>query len=301
MPTPAEIKLELDDAQTLRMISSAFMEAAAARVQKIKNEFEKNSQFYDEISKLYHLVQVARAKHPKDEREWGGMFFRKPIPAEAEKEEEKKKEKGVMVAVTSNQRFYGNLNVNIMQEFVTDAVSKKTDIVVIGVTGRDFMKTSDFSRSYEEIVFEHDNPTSEETRKFLEKVGPYDQVTLYFPKFVSLVTQKVGSIDITQASHPGDKVPDDEMNILFEPELSRILEFFKHQVRSLLFLRVMLEADLSRTAARLITMSAAEERSGELIKVKKSQLRKLQSSITNAKLLETFSAIKGVQKAAEKN
>ena len=301
MPTVAEIKLELDDAQTLRMISSAFMEAAAARVQKIKDEFEKNSQFYDEISKLYHLVQVARAKHPKDEKEWGGMFFRPPIPAEAAKKEEKKKEKMAMVAVTSNQRFYGNLNVNIMQQFVTDIITKKTDVMVIGVTGRDFMKSSDFSRSYEQISFEHDNPTSEEIRVFLEKVSGYDQVTVYFPKFISLVTQKVGILDITQAANPGDKVPDDEVNILFEPELSRILEFFKHQVRSLLFLRVMLEADLSRTAARLITMSAAEERSGEMIKVKKSQLRKLQLSITNAKLLETFSAIKGVEKASEKN
>jgi len=301
MPTIAEIKLELDDAQTLRMISSAFMEAAAARVQKIKTEFEKNSQFYDEISKLYHLVQAAKAKHPKEEREWGGMLFRRPVPAHRGKTEVQKEEKMVMVAVTSNQRFYGNLNVNIMQQFVTDAVSKKTDVMIIGVTGRDFMKSADFTRSYEEFVFEKDNPTSEETRKFLERVAPYDEVILYFPKFVSLVTQKVGTLDITQASSGGEKVPENEMNILFEPELSRILEFFKLQVRSLLFLRVMLEADLSRTAARLITMSAAEERSGEMIKVKKSQLRKLQSSITNAKLLETFSAIKGVEKAAEKN
>lgn len=301
MPTTSEIKLELDDAQTLKMISSAFMEAAAARVQKIKSEFEKNSQFYEEISRLYHLVQVAKTKHPKDEREWGGMFLRRPREAVPKGTEAKDEGKTAAVAVTSNQRFYGNLNVNIMQQFVSDVVSAKSDVMVIGVTGRDYMKSSDFSRKYEEIIFEHDNPTNEETRSFLDKVSQYDGVTLYFPKFVSLVTQKVGVLDITQAAHAGDKIPDDEINILFEPELSRILEFFKLQVRSLLFLRVMLEADLSRTAARLITMSAAEERSGELIKIKKSQLRKLQSSITNAKLLETFSAIKGVQKASEKN
>jgi F0F1-type ATP synthase gamma subunit len=53
----------------------------------------------------------------------------------------------------------------------------------------------------------------------------------------------------------------------------------------------MLEADLSRTAARLITMSSAEERSTALIKSKKTELHKIQASIANAKLLETFSGM----------
>jgi len=70
-----------------------------------------------------------------------------------------------------------------------------------------------------------------------------------------------------------------------------MVEFFERQVRSLLFLRVLLETDLSRTAARLISMSSAEERANEMMKEKKSQLRKVMTSFINRRLLETFAGM----------
>ncbi|OGG30042.1 hypothetical protein A3A63_01835 [Candidatus Gottesmanbacteria bacterium RIFCSPLOWO2_01_FULL_46_9] len=273
MPTIADLKLELDDATTLKLISSAFTEAAAARVQKIKGQFETNRQFYDEISHVYHLVRlsgkiISVASNKK--------------PAES---------KTLSVAVTSNQRFYGSLNVNIMHGFM-DAVDRvNTDILILGTTGADFMRSNSYTKPYEHMIFAHDDPTKEETKSFLDKITPYDTVMVYYPKFMSLVTQTVGIVDITQAVSASDKAPEEEIHILFEPEFGRILEFFQRQVRALLFLHVMLEADLSRTAARLITMSSAEERSTALIKQKRSELRKIQASINNAKLLETFSGI----------
>jgi len=278
MPTIADLRLELDDATTLKLISSAFTEAAASRVQKIKKQFETNRQFYDEISHVYHLVRLSgktKAAKSADGKEITGG---KPA-------------RTLSIAVTSNQRFYGNLNVNIMHGFL-DAVSHaQGDILVIGTTGYDYMRSTGYAKPYEHMIFLHDDPTTEETRAFLDKIMQYETVMVYYPKFMSLVTQTVGIVDITQAVAPKDAAPEDEVNILFEPEYGKILEFFQRQVRSLLFLHVMLEADLSRTAARLMTMSGAEERSTELIKQKRSELRKIQASIANAKLLETFSGI----------
>lgn len=274
MATLADLRLELDDATTLRLISSAFTEAAASRIQKIKRQFETNRQFYDEISHVYHLVRES------------GKLVRidgKVQPAGS---------KNLAVAVTSNQRFYGNLNVNIMRGFL-DAIGRlTTDVLVVGTTGHDYMRSIGYTKPYEHMIFIHDDPTKEETRSFLDKIMPYDSVMVYYPKFVSLVTQTVGSIDLTQTVSKTDKTPEDEIHILFEPEYDKILDFFKRQVRSLLFLHVMLEADLSRTAARLITMSGAEERSTVLIKQKRGELRKIQASIANVKLLETFAGIK---------
>jgi ATP synthase F1 gamma subunit len=273
MPTIADLRLELDDATTLKLISSAFTEAAASRVQKIKNKFETNRQFYDEISHVYHLVRVS-GKTLK-------ITGTKAPP----------KAKMLSVAVTSNQRFYGNLNVNIMHAFVEAMAKTQNEVLVIGSTGHDFMRSSGYAGPYEHMIFRHDDPTKEETRSFLDKIMPYETVMVYYPKFMSLVTQTVGITDITQAVAGEEKTPEDEVHILFEPEYGKILEFFQRQVRALLFLHVMLEADLSRTAARLITMSSAEERSNELIKQKKSELRKIQASIANVKLLETFSGM----------
>jgi ATP synthase F1 gamma subunit len=282
MPTIADLKLELDDAMTLKLIRSAFTEAAASRIQKIKTKFETNKQFYDEISHVYHLV-----------RESGKLMKFNTKSARTTT-------KSLAIAVTSNQRFYGNLNINIMRGFL-DAISRmQTDVLIVGTTGHDFLRSTGYTKPYEHMIFLHDDPTQEETRAFLDKIMPYDSVMVYYAKFVSLVTQTVGSIDLTQTVSLNDKTPEDEIHILFEPEYDKILEFFQRQVRSLLFLRVMLEADLSRTAARLITMSGAEERSTALIKSKKVELRKIQVSIANAKLLETFAGI-GKWKEKEKH
>jgi ATP synthase F1 gamma subunit len=273
MATLADLRLELDDATTLKLISSAFTEAAASRIQKIKKQFETNQQFYSEISHVYHLVRESGKLMKIGEKD--------PSPAS----------KNLAVAVTSNQRFYGNLNVNIMRGFL-DAISRmKTDLLVIGTTGHDYLRSTGYTNPYEHMIFAHDDPTTDETRAFLDKIMPYDSVMVYYPKFVSLVTQSVGSIDLTQTVSKTDKTEEGEIHILFEPEYDKILDFFKRQVRSLLFLHVMLEADLSRTAARLITMSGAEERSTALIKTKQSELRKIQASIANVKLLETFSGM----------
>ena len=273
MPTIADLKLELDDVKTLKLISSAFTEAAASRIQRIKMQFETNRQFYDEISHVYHLIRESEKLSKTNSNEkLGGL-------------------KSLAIAVTSNQRFYGNLNVNIMRNFLGDIAQAQTEVLVIGTTGHDYMRSTGYTKPYEHMIFEKDNPTTEETRAFLDKIMPYDSVMMYYPKFISLVTQSVGSLDLTQTVVKGDTTPEEEVHILFEPEYKKILDFFQRQVRSLLFLHVMLEADLSRTAARLITMSSAEERSTDLIKQKRMALRKIQASIANAKLLETFAGI----------
>jgi ATP synthase F1 gamma subunit len=275
MPNIDELKSELDDAYTLKLISQAFAETAAARLSKIRKNFEKNKQFYEEIGHLYRLVQTNATK------------------AHVKAMKRAKDGKDLGVAVTSNQRFYGNINVSIMRKFVEDMKKKSADIMVIGNTGRDYMKSVGFGRQYVERFFAKDYPTEAESKTFLDYIKNYKSIYLYYPKFMSLVRQEVGVMDITETSESEDKIIEEEVNVLFEPELSQIYEFFETQIRALLFLRVMLESDLARTAARLLTMSGAEERSDEMIKSKKLQVRKIQLSVLNAKLLETFSSMVG--------
>lgn len=279
MPAITDLKEELDDLTTMKFIASAFTEASAARIKNIRTQFERNREFYDEISQVYHLVRVSAYKLKLIP---GGKGVTPPKAPDA---------KILSVAITSNQRFYGSLNINIMRKYAEETEKQKTELLVIGSTGLQFMKSSGFIHPYDTYNFAKDTPSSEELKGFLEKTKDYDSVFLYYPKFATLLSQTVGVIDITQFAVPKELEPKEEIKILFEPELSNILEFFQTTVRSLLFLRVMLEVDLARTAARLVAMSAAEERSDELIKDKKSQLRKTMTSLVNRQLLETFSGM----------
>ena len=78
---------------------------------------------------------------------------------------------------------------------------------------------------------------------------------------------------------------------LFEPEISAILDFFDTQVRRVLLDRVMLEAELSRTAARLFKMEDAVDHARVFSHATELRLRRERASVSNTQLLETYAGI----------
>lgn len=275
MPVINDLKAELNELTTFKFIATAFTEASAVKLKKIRGMFEINRQFYDEISHIYHLVQINAARQNL-----------KILPILVAKP------KILSVAVTSNLRFYGMLNIDIIKHFLADAEKDGSDRLVIGTTGIEYIKSIGFNRKYDTMNFLKDNPDEKEATQFLDKVKNYDKVLVYYPKFVSLLFQSVGVTDITQSNIGDRKDPDESVHIIFEPELPKIMAFFQSQIRLLLFLRIMLEAELARTAARLLTMSAAEEKTDEMIKHNRIVLSKTIKSFLNTQLLETFAGIR---------
>lgn len=281
MASIATIKGEIEEIQTLKYISSAFTEASAAKIRAIKDTFERNRAFYEDISHLYDLV------------EYNADLLEKTKPSSGRKDARAAQpENNLSIAITSNQRFYGAINVNIMQSFVKDETATRSTLLIIGSTGKDYMKSIEFSRQYETVQFAKDTPTKEEIQKIVQKINLYDKVYLYYPKFVTLISQTVGKIDITHRQSKQTTLAEEEVHVIFEPEIKDMLAFFEEQVRATLLLRVLLETDLARTAARLISMTSAEENATELLKEQQMILRKIRSSRINTEQLEKFSGMR---------
>ncbi len=274
MPELTELREELTEITTLKYVSAAFLEAASAKIVGIRKAFEVNQQFYEEVSHVYHVVKVSSELLKIKEK-------RQTEPG-----------KTVSVAVTSNHRFYGLLNINVMKEFAEKTEQVQTDRFVIGKTGADYLMLKSYKQPYETVINAKDTPNEEEIRQFLERITSYEKVILYYPKFVSMISQAVGVTDITQSAKEEEVTPEDLIRHIFEPELDKMVAFFETVIRTLLFSRSMLEADLSRTAARLMSMSSAEERADELIVDKKSEIRKVRRSILDKELLDTFAGMK---------
>lgn len=272
MSTLDDLKDEFTDLQTLQMIASSFTEAAASRIKGIREKFEKNQRFYVELSHVYHLVKLVAIKK--------GLIPDKPPGA-----------KTLLVAYTSNQHFYGNIHRRIMETIIGQTKELDATLMVIGTSGREFLQVSGKLGGIELIHFEKDVPTKEEVNQFMEKIKEYTTILVYYPHFISLMRQEVGVIDIAQVLDMGSDITTAEQDtyILFEPEVDKILEFFERQIRSILFARVILEADLSRTAARMVSMNEASERAQELMHEKHTEMLKVMRSLINRQLLDTFS------------
>lgn len=275
MPVLADIKQEITDLLTFKHISAAFTEAAAVKLKNLRRLFEQNARFYKEITYIYHLVEVNAKK----------------LKLEEDKKKTPTAVRQLSVAMTSNMRFFGNLNAEIIKTLILQSQKDKSDRLVIGKTGIDYLRSVGFREKYEKQIFAKDMPTTLETNRFFEFAKNYDRVLIFYPKFISFLTQTVGIVDITQKEKL-ERETEEEISLIFEPELSKMVKFFDNQVRLLLFQRVLLETEVSRTAARLLTMSQAEEHADHGIKSKKTELKKVERSIINEQLLDTFSGIK---------
>jgi len=264
------------DLETIGFVASALFNVSAEKINRLRAIFEKNKSFYDDIADLYQSIKQT-------------AFERGELPQKSATLVQT-----VTVAFTSNIRFYGAVNAEVIKAFIEHMKSGvKSDYIVIGRAGKMLMENApDFQKRTSYYAFKEDEPTGEERRQFLKSVAPYGQVQMFYPSFLNVFSQKVVMQDITYTPHVG-AVPGNTLTVdyIFEPELPKILDFFETKVRYLLFKRVMLESELARTAARLLSMNRAQDQSQEEIIRLRRASRKNIANFNDLRLLESFSAI----------
>ena len=266
---------ELESLETIKFVSSALFDVSAEKIVRLRAAFEKNKEFYREISELYDAIKYTAVQRGELPEKTPGT------------------DRILLVAFTSNVRFYGSSNAEVMRTF-SEAFSRSiADGLIIGRTGKAFMENYPINPARVTYrSFEGDEPTPKEMKDFLAEVDSYDEVHVFYPSFVSIFSQQVSSLDITHTLQEEMLAKrDTEIDYIFEPELPKILSFFETRVRHLLFQRIVLESELARTAARLFAMNGAQDRAEREISHVRRSVKKAINNFNDARLLESFSAI----------
>ncbi len=271
MPQLERLKEEIKDEETLYGLASAFTEVSAMKIGMLKQKFEKNRSFFQEVSDLYRLVKSSN--NP---------------PATASR--------GVLsVAMTTNNRFYGVVNLEVMKKFLGETQDQGAKRLVVGKIGISYLRSIGFRAPFEPMVFPTDVPKISDLEKLLTLAPSYQKVLLYYPQFQTVYTQTPAVTDIAFSPTPEAQktAAEEELRFIFEPELPKIVEFFETQIRTILLQRVLLEVELSVTASRLQAMSRAQEHAREVLSQRRSELTKETHSRINARLLESLSRVVG--------
>lgn len=264
-----ELKEALEQTQTAEFVTTMLRDISATKLQAIRGEFEANRKYFSELHELMALVQ-SYAKEANI------------TLAPAQK-------KRVYVAVTSNKRFYGSLNHEIVHALHTSLLGNEdTDSLVVGQTGQQIASLNPMSKRQTYRAFAKDEPTEEELYDLIETLAPYDEVLVIHPTFVNSFQQHAKTTDITHLPDATESSTQRTIDYLFEPEIPKIIEFFKTQIRLTLFMRVLLETQVAFTGARLMKMQRAREKAGEMVKSQKLVIHKETSTVKNMRLLETF-------------
>lgn len=275
-----QLKSELANLRALEVVTGAFGDISAIKIQSLRQAFDQNSLFYEQISQLYHSVSISAImnKYIQDSKKHKNNYQTKTL----------------RIALTSNQRFYGTINRDIMDCFFEESSSIHEDRLIIGLTGKDLATGRTNTPPYNILIFQDDNPPKVEIDSLLNLCKPYPRVFVYYPRFVNMLTQKVDRVDI--AYSPSELgVHYQPIKFIFEPELPKILDFFEQHIRTLLFNRVMLETQLARTATRLLAMDIAERNAHDLGTAARATMRRAKQSIINRRLLETSQSFKKVK------
>ncbi len=268
--TIKQIDQDIEEGNSLKTIAQAYSEIANSKVKRIRGEAERNRVFLEEIGKVYALVKA--------------LSLKKNVKVSKEKER-------VCVLITSNNRFYGAIDSDLINFFTEKTHQLPTDLVIIGKMALDHFKTVQSFPRYQPIILERDQPNTEELRKLVDLIKDYNQVLVFYPKLKSLLVQIPQILDLSesQAGLAGEEVS--KVRFIFEPELAKILAFFDSQVLHLLLEDVFLEAEVARTASRFISMDQAESSADKFIEEYKRTRAYIKRSMESNLMLENLASL----------
>lgn len=286
--TIREIDQLIEEGNSLKQIAQAYSEIANLKLKRIRAQVERNRLFFEEISYVYSLVKKLAIKR---------------------KQALDKPKKRVSLLITSNYRFYGNINSYLLDFFIVQTQKLEGDRIIVGKAAIDYFKASGVS-SYREVLLQSDQPTFSELNNLVNLIKDYNQVLVFYSKLKSLLTQEPTVTDITTSSalHPSSHLEGEKMQLhlpgeqdfkfIFEPELPKILKFFDSQILTLLLEQTFLESEVARTASRFITMDQAETEANKFIKEYERLKAYAKRSLESNTILENFATLVAVKKGA---
>lgn len=279
--TIKEIDQALEEGRSLKQVAQAYSDIANLKIKRLRKEVLRNRLFFKEISGVYALVKKLAIKKK--------INIAKP-------------KKIVTLLLTSNYRFYGNINSSLIDFFIKTTQKFETDKIILGKAGIDFFRAAKLK--YREVLLRGDQPTGLELTQLVDMIKDYNQVLVFYSSLKSLLIQiptvnditASSMIDLTDLNAVNLRGQKEAADFIFEPELPKILSFFDSQILTLLLEDTFLESGLSRTASRFISMDQAEIKANRFISEYEKLKGYAKSNLINNQILENFASNMAVRK-----
>jgi len=279
--TIKEIDEALEEGNSLKQIAQAYSEIANLKIKRIRSDVERNRIFYEEISYIFSLIKKIAVK---------------------KKINVLKSKKTVAIVLTSNYRFYGSINSDLLEFFTSSMQRLDCDKIYLGKAAIDYFRATGVFKNYKEVLLKDDQPNPAELMGLVSNLQDYNQVLVFYSSLKSLLVQTPTVADITASSATNPTLPKADLagrenfRFIFEPELSKILQFFDSQIITLLLEGTFLESELSRTASRFISMDQAETEANKFIKEYTSYKAYVKRNEDNNTILENYASMAAVRK-----
>lgn len=240
--TISALKSSVEAGETMRVMTEVYSGLSAVRLDRIRVKIERNRFFALQLAQTFHEVKAASLR----------FKLKRPI-----------KKPLLSVISFSNYGFFMKMETQLVNLFLASN-DVSGDLLVVGRSGSEILHNLEYQKPYDILIFGTDLPRPVELAKAAQILTGYEQVAVYYPQFRTMGSQVPTRVDISGDIGEGAAV--DDVPFILEPEAPKMLEFFEGQIMRLLLEQTFLEAELSRTAGRLLTMDEAQQRAVGFVK-----------------------------------
>lgn len=281
---------DLSLTESLKMLAEVYEEISIMRMQRIKTSVLKTRKFLEDLSQVFYNVkssyinQILRFFQSKKEKK------DIPIPTALVKNG-----KEVIVLLSANTKFYGDIISKVFNLFLEKAQTKKFDIVICGKMGKDMFGQRQTNLAYTYFEIPDADVKFEDLKPLILHIYNYQNIYVFYGKFINVINQ-IPVYSNVSGEEPMNKIEQEEklhgaQKYIFEPSVEKIFDFFQTQIFASLFRQTTLESQLARYASRINTMEKSLVNIDARVNSLKTQERRLNRLTQNKKQLGTLSGI----------
>lgn len=281
MYSKAELKKYSDAVATIKSITRVYEEAAARRIKLVQNSVERINQFLASTADSYVNIKFGLYAEEQSKK-----TKRRNILTSSFREKVKK---GVLILVSSQEQYFGNLIPSVYRSWKEDLLATKFDGIVFGNTGKrlfDKDKIQGFNVRFYELL--DNDPDWQLVYKIGQELVKYEKIIVYYGKYRTVLTQTADKSEISTPMTPGQvqKIK----RYLFEEQGEKILGFFENEVIKANLQKRIFESQIARHAARIKILEigqVAEQMSKVLGDLNRGRV-KVKKNLANKKQLQLY-------------
>lgn len=277
------IGADIDAMKSMKDFISVYEEIAANKMRLIRDAVVKRRDFLAELTSLYNEIKTSYKKEVE-------LFLSKKNPRASSLSFLKKNGKTVRVFFSTNASFYGDIVKNTFALFKEQYDREKSDVVVVGKTGKRFLDIYMPGAEYTYFDFPDMSMDMKLLKPVVLHIAAYEKIIIFHPKFQTLVRQTPTAFVISEStSGASANVPKNKY--IFEPSLDRIIEYFEKEIFSSIFEQTMHESQLSKFASRMVTLDQATDNIKKRLSKLELKQRLWQHQVKNKQQLNSMTGM----------
>ncbi len=292
MKVPAEILIELKQTDTIVNLTGIFEGLASMKISQIKNQVLQSQHFFDELWSIYTQLRVDAIFH----------FGR-------QSSKEKVIDKELFIVITAEGGFSGDIDQKLIEYMMKHYDREKHDIIVIGHHGAVQLAQRGVSiKKYYKLPSKDENIN---VAPIIAQIQKYRNTTSFYQQYVSLMVQDVKKMSMQTAVQSkgagqekrqtlasletvvGDIIS--ESTYIFEPSTFSVIDHIERSMLAIMTSQIILESKLAQYASRFRAMSAANDRSKEMLGDLQMEFHRSKRAIADERLREIIIGMKGAQ------